>query len=110
MLCEVLTIDEYCKRLKISDSGARKRVKQKKVKSAIIDDELHILLDSDLKQKLALKNAQIVKLKQFKKLSNVDLERIEHLENKIDDLHREHKKDLIQTIQGTIQLQLNKGV
>jgi len=105
----ILTIEEYCKNEDISDSGARKRVKQKKVKSAIIDEELHILIPSnkneiikDLKHKITLKNKTIQSLRTFKKSANSEAEKIERLENKIDQLHKEHREDLIKTIQGSI--------
>lgn len=95
-LYEIFTIEEYCKKEGISDSGARKRVKQKNVKSAIIDEELHILIPSDLKQKIALKNKTIQALRQFKKNASSEADKIERLENEIKELHREHKADLIE--------------
>lgn len=118
----ILTIEEYCNSENISDSGARKRVKQKKVKSAIIDEELHILIPSnqsatikDLKHKITTKNATIKNLREFKKNANNEADKIIELENKIEALNIEYRNDikeiykdnqqeLVKTIQGSIAI------
>lgn len=108
MKLQLITIKDYCKKHNISDVGARKRVKQKIVKSVILDELLYIVEESNeidsLKHKLKLSNSKVRELKKDALLYlNQDAlirelkTKIDKLENKLD-LQVEKKEELYEKV------------
>jgi hypothetical protein len=108
MILVLKTIKEYCKIESITDGGARKRVKEKLVKSIILDENLYIVMESNeeelLKQKLKLANAKIKELRQFARAEerkNEDFkelkDRCKLLEEKIE-MQRDSKEALYEKV------------
>lgn len=108
MIKKLLTLKDYCKLNKITDSAVRKQIATGKAVSVSIDDQTYIVTESNeidllkaslrsAKEKIktlqAEANLYINQSEQIKKLES----KIETLENKLED-QRDSKEELYQKV------------
>lgn len=90
MIKKLLTVKEYCKVNNITDAAARKHISSGKVVSVSIEDQVHIVVDSNevdlLKTKLQSTREKIKTLQAEALLYLNQSDRIIKLESKIDSL------------------------
>ena len=97
---KLISIKDYCKAHKISDSGARKRVSQKLVKSITLDEILYIVIEDTqpqmikkLRDKIKLLNKDIKLLKEQKQTVINQDDYIAELKEEIKELRTEVKEN-----------------
>lgn len=110
MIKKLLTVKEYCKTNQITDAAARKHISSGKVISVAIEDQAHIVIDSNeidaLKTRLQTAREKIKTLQAEALLYTTQKEHILKLENKIENLEnklerqRESKEELYEKVIG----------
>lgn len=112
MTKELITVKEYCRRKKISDTAARKQINTNKIESVIFKDITYIIIDNNDKEKLKanvkLKNSKIREMEHKIHFYENQKETIIKLEKKIDKLEdkleeqRDTKEALYEKVIGEL--------
>lgn len=113
---KLITIKEYCKLQKITDTGARKQIASGKVASVTLDDQTYVVVESNevdlLKASLKSAREKIKTLQAQALLYLNQLEHIEELKNKVEllegklDAQRDDKEKLYEKVIGQYALML----
>ena len=120
MNLELITIKDYIKKTKLSDSGIRKQIKENKLTSLIYKDLIYIVIESNekdkLKQDVKLLRQKNKTLQQEKHFYINQDEKIIKLEDKLESLEdklerqRDTKEELYEKMISQYHLLLpNKG-
>jgi len=121
MILKLLSIKDYCKKMKITDAAVRKQIKSDTIKSCEYNHQIYVIIKDEKEQqqqtKIKLLNSKIKELKSEAKqyirqdeLIKEQKQRIEKLENKIENI-QDKKDELYENIVAHMtNLQIeNKG-
>ena len=108
------TIKEYCKKYRITDAGARKRVQSKSVKSVILDETQYIVIESNdeenLKNKVKLLQSKVREITSKLTIQENTQDTIQRLNDKIESLETKleaqysKKEELYEKVLNTVMI------